>query len=384
MADIGTDAELAKLRQEGIELGPWHLDVEVVPGLTTAAFREATQDSRSETFGTVTFRSARAGFVKRILRMYPNGLEGRSVMDCACNCGAYLFWAKELGAGDCFGFDVRRHWVDQARFLARHRSGPGADVRFEVCDLYDLPALGLDQFDVTLFNGILYHLPEPVAGLKVAADLTRELLIVNTAARTDLPDGTLVASEEGQVEAMSGVYGLNWFPTGPQVLASMLGWTGFPETRTSRWRRSVANQPGALGRIETLAGRDPSTFESFDRRLDEAELSDAVNLVARIAVPEAVPVLVAGDRAPGLELDGRVALPFPSSGAAISEVADGDELVAELEARRREGIDLLLVPEPVVGAVERIRALAAHLDRRCVLEFRELGVCDVWSLQAGA
>jgi SAM-dependent methyltransferase len=369
-----------RLREEVVALGPWHLDVEIAPGLSTAAFLDAPQDAYPESFGAVTFRNPRAGFVKRIMRLFPNGLEGRTVMDCACNCGAYLFWAKELGAGECFGFDVRGHWIDQARFLARSRSGPGADIRFEVRDLYDLPGLGLDQFDVTLFHGILYHLPEPVAGLKVAADLTRELMIVNTAARTDLPDGALVASEEGRVEAMSGVYGLNWFPTGPDVLASMLAWTGFPETRTSRWRRSVENQPGAMGRIETLAARDPATFESFDRPLDPAELADAVRLVARIAVPEGARVLVAGAGWAALELEGRTALPLSMpDGAGPADRSAGEELVAELESRREEGIEFLLVPAPAIHALERIPAAADHLGSRWTLEFRELGVCDVWS-----
>ena len=52
--------------------------------------------------------------------------------------------------------------------------GPGEDIRFEVCDLYALPELDLPSFDITLFNGIFYHLPEPVTGLKIAADLTKE------------------------------------------------------------------------------------------------------------------------------------------------------------------------------------------------------------------
>ncbi len=61
------------------------------------------------------------------------------MLDCACNCGAYLFWAKDEGAGRCRGFDVRAHWIDQARFLQRHRQGPNEDMRFEVMDLMDLP-----------------------------------------------------------------------------------------------------------------------------------------------------------------------------------------------------------------------------------------------------
>jgi hypothetical protein len=30
-----------------------------------------------------------------------------------------------------------------------------------VLDLYDLPTLGLEPFDITIFAGIFYHLPDP-------------------------------------------------------------------------------------------------------------------------------------------------------------------------------------------------------------------------------
>ena len=84
-------------------------------------------------------------------------------------------------------------------------------MRFEVRDLYELPDLGLERFDVTLMNGILYHLPNPIRGLEIAAEMTRELMLVNTAARTDLPEGMLVAAHEGVRQMMSGVHGLGWF-----------------------------------------------------------------------------------------------------------------------------------------------------------------------------
>ena len=45
------------------------------------------------------------------------------------------------------------------------------DIDFEVPRLYDLPERELEPFDITLFNGIFYHLPEPVGGLRIAADL---------------------------------------------------------------------------------------------------------------------------------------------------------------------------------------------------------------------
>jgi hypothetical protein len=138
--------------------------------------------------------------------------------------------------------------------LAEHRQWPSEGIRFQVSDLYDLPKLELEPFDVTLFKGIFYHLPDPITGVKIAADLTRELLILNTAVRTDLPDGMLAAATESPAKAMSGVYGLNWFPTGPEVLTRILHWLGFSETRVMYWRKH-ADQPGQ-GRIQIAASRE--------------------------------------------------------------------------------------------------------------------------------
>ena len=105
------------LHAEGVRLRPWHLNVSIGPGLSTRDFLE---EEAARTPGS--FYDPTPGFSWLLRRLYPDGLEGRSVLDCACNCGAYLFLAKELGAGECLGFDVREHWIEQARFLARNRS----------------------------------------------------------------------------------------------------------------------------------------------------------------------------------------------------------------------------------------------------------------------
>ena len=154
-----------ELREEVIRLGPWHVEVEITPEVSTAAFLDAPAGDATRTTSASCTSSARTrascggcGACSR------RGWTGRRVLDCACNCGYFLFWSKELGAGECLGFDAREHWIRQARFLAAHRAQPSDGIRFEVCDLYDLPALDPGRFDVTFFNGIFYHLPEPDHG----------------------------------------------------------------------------------------------------------------------------------------------------------------------------------------------------------------------------
>jgi tRNA (mo5U34)-methyltransferase len=252
----------AELRDEIVRLGPWHMDVAVTPEVSTRVFQEADTDYLRA--GKVSFIAPRDGWVRMMNRIYPDGLQGRSVLDCACNCGAYCFWARELGATDCFGFDVREEWIRQAQFLAENRTWPTDGITFEVLDIYDLPKRGLEQFDIVMFKGIFYHLPDPVAGLRAAADLSKELLILNTAIRTDLPDGMLAVAEEGTEQWMSGVHGLNWFPTGPHVLERILRWMGFGETCVTE----LNTGSDGLGRIQMLATRRKGLLADFSYQSD--------------------------------------------------------------------------------------------------------------------
>jgi tRNA (mo5U34)-methyltransferase len=260
------DADPEFLREEIVRLGPWHYELEVTPEVSTRAFLDAPEGTYPDWFGRISFiPNFEESFTRTLRRVYPEGLVGRSMLDCACNCGACLFVAKDFEAGECFGSDVREHWIEQARFLSKYRTRPAGGIEFRVCDLYELPKLGLTPFDITFFGGIFYHLPDPVSGLKIAADLTRELLIVNTATRNGYPDGMLVVGEESKERLLSGIHGLNWFPTGPDVLARILRWLGFPEVRLHWHVPHPPNQPADMGRLQLFAARDKGTFEAFDR-----------------------------------------------------------------------------------------------------------------------
>ena len=247
------DAEA--LRAQIRRLAPWHHDVEVAPGVRTG--EPLPPGSTPPELGTPSLIRPEVGFAQWIAEIFPGGLAGRSVLDCACNAGGYLFAAAQHGAGRGFGFDARDHWIDQARFLAAHL--PAADIEFATCTLDELPELGLEPFDVILFKGLFYHLPDPIGGLRIAANLTRELIIVNTAARYGKGDA-LVLNPESRTELMSGVHGLAWLPTSPRVLTDILAWCGFPHARL----RQVWPMSGRSFRVEVLAAREPATFADYD------------------------------------------------------------------------------------------------------------------------
>jgi SAM-dependent methyltransferase len=340
----------SELRDEVIRLGPWHIDIEITPEVSTATFLEAPPGTYSDDFGQITFHKPHDGFLRRLHRAFPNGLEGRSVLDCACNCGAYLFYAKEAGAGRCLGFDIREHWIRQARFLAEHRELPSDDMRFEVSDLYELPALQPGRFDITLFLGIFYHLPDPVTGLKIAADLTDEVMIVNTATRAGFADGLLVPDHERAERLMSGTYGLCWFPTGPQLLAGILKWLGFAEVRCSIWRHAP-RQRDELDRLEVIASRTPGFFAAWDAARPPG-IEGVREVIETHTPPGATVLTVAAGEELG-ELHSRQVVPFA--------LDDGDDL-ARLDQLRSEGAGFLVAYGDGLAQLGARPALAARLD----------------------
>ena len=86
-------------------------------------------------------------------------------------------------------------------------------------DVYDLPELGLEPFDITIFDGLFDHLPTPSPGLKIAADLTSELMVFDTDSPWGMEDDSLLAGSGGRRYAdAERAWPEHGCPTGPAVV----------------------------------------------------------------------------------------------------------------------------------------------------------------------
>lgn len=196
-------------------------------------------------------------------RIWPRGLGGRTMFDVGCNGGAYCIHAHRMGASQTFGFDSRQHWIDQARFLARHFGHDQA--LFEAKALHEV-AFERD-YDICMFKGVLYHLPDPVHALQTVCDRTRELIVIDTATDGERGDLCFRLNPEGTENLMTGMHGLAWWPSGPDLMEAIMPRLGFPEVReiffrpqTNRHGRSKA------GRMRLIAARDKAALAAFDRK----------------------------------------------------------------------------------------------------------------------
>lgn len=245
------------------KMAPWRHRLKIRDGVYTE-----TATATDATGTVVSTLDPHRSFRAATQHVLPDGMEGRSFLDCACNCGGYSFAAKDAGAGRTYGFDVREHWIDQARFIAGNRDADSTGMTFEVADLMQIGD-GEREFDVTWFSGIFYHLPDPVTGLKHAADRTRELLFLNTSCATYIHDEpetpALHYKQEGVEQLMSGVHGLSWLPSGPRVLKDILKWLGFPEARIYYWVSKLPDdtRPNPVSRIGIVAAREPGRLDAL-------------------------------------------------------------------------------------------------------------------------
>jgi tRNA (mo5U34)-methyltransferase len=202
----------------------------------------------------------------------PIRLDGRSVLDIGAWDGFFSFEAERRGARRVVAVDPEcwrdppwgvRGWGTKHPFEFARRA-LGSSVEDRDIDLLDISPQTMGMFDVVLFLGVFYHVPEPWAYLQAAASVCSELLIVETHADLlELPRPAVAFYPGTQVDGDPST----WWGPNVSALAAMLGHAGFTrvtvykERRAYRLARSVFRRarsnrfPFQQGRIVAHAHR---------------------------------------------------------------------------------------------------------------------------------
>jgi len=149
------------LRRELERLGPFHHEVDLPFGLRTSGNSASDRD--------------RMNHLR--VNVWPElSLEGRRVLDVACNCGGVALEAAGR-AEYVLGIDVVERYIEQAEFLKRALGRERVEFRTLAVEDVDV---SLGTFDVSLCLGILYHLENPVLGMRRIADVTTSMIVVDS------------------------------------------------------------------------------------------------------------------------------------------------------------------------------------------------------------
>jgi len=138
----------------------WHHGFEIFPGVSTPGTYQC------------------ASVLERL--ELPDDLSGCSVLDIGCADGFFSMVCAQRGA-EVTGLDYRSR---EGTGFAVMEQITGLEFRHIRDNLWNLPQHGLAQFDLVLFLGVLYHLPDPYRGLNIAAAHCRQALYLESACET--------------------------------------------------------------------------------------------------------------------------------------------------------------------------------------------------------
>ncbi len=117
-------------------------------------------------------------FMPYLLEAHHGSLQGKRVLDIACNSG---FWSIQCAFLDAevVGFDARPELIEQANLI---KSIVGLNnVEFKVLDFWSMSPQTLgNTFDIVLNLGILYHLPKPLQALELTKSMARKTILLDT------------------------------------------------------------------------------------------------------------------------------------------------------------------------------------------------------------
>jgi tRNA (mo5U34)-methyltransferase len=101
-----------------------------------------------------------------------------TAIDIACHQGYFSTQLAQMGVREVLAIDARAEHVADANLIreALHLD----NLRVKQSDVHALTPEALDQFDIVLMLGLIYHLENPVGALRVAHALTRRICLVET------------------------------------------------------------------------------------------------------------------------------------------------------------------------------------------------------------
>ena len=216
-----------EIKEKLESLAPWFHCIDLGGGIKTKTLSAATE--------TV---SHPAETWKKISRCLPVDLTGRSVLDVGCNAGFYAIEAKRRNAQRVLGIDAQRHHVRQALFV---REVLGLDIEYRRMSVYDLSRASVGQFDITLALGLIYHCKHLVLALERLFEVTKDLLILETAILPldKTPKSFVDIASAGEVTLHPLAFAenlpemkettFNWFLPSLNALESLLKNIGFGE-----------------------------------------------------------------------------------------------------------------------------------------------------------
>lgn len=158
----------------------------------------------------------------------PRDLSGKRVLDIGCWTGGTSLLLARMGASVVAIEEVKKY-VDCLEYLCESFGLSNLEPRN--LSLYDLTGEEFqDAFDIVLFGGVLYHLSDPVLGIRITFNTLRDqgkCLLETAVARSQ----ARILEYAGKDEPGRGA-AANWFYPAPNVVHTIMDEVGYRNIRS--------------------------------------------------------------------------------------------------------------------------------------------------------
>ncbi|HJQ37746.1 MAG TPA: class I SAM-dependent methyltransferase [Thermoanaerobaculia bacterium] len=126
-----------------------------------------------------------------------------TAVDLACHEGYFSIALAQRGCKRVLGIDAREEHIRDAELIRSAYGLPNLEFRTGDVTKFDPAEVG--QFDIVLMFGLIYHLENPIAALRVAHALTRRVCLIETQIAPNL-DATVEWGSQHFVKPTVGVF----------------------------------------------------------------------------------------------------------------------------------------------------------------------------------
>src|SRR5215218_273498 len=119
-------------------------------------------------------------FFDPLVGLLGGSLEGKRVLDLACNAGYWSLASIEAGADYVLGIEGRQMHVDQASFVFEVKEVERDRYDFVVGDIFQTDFRQFGTFDVVLCLGLMYHISKPMELMEKISEVNDDILVVDT------------------------------------------------------------------------------------------------------------------------------------------------------------------------------------------------------------
>jgi tRNA (mo5U34)-methyltransferase len=147
----------------------WHYRIDLAGNITPTSEAEANRQIQRKVH-----------FFDPLVEWLGGSLAGKRVLDLGCNAGYWSLCALEAGCDFVIGIDTQAVNLAQAQLVFDVKGIARERYLFKRASIFNINLRQFGEFDIVLCLGLLYHVNQPITLLEKTAQVSGDILLIDT------------------------------------------------------------------------------------------------------------------------------------------------------------------------------------------------------------